>query len=125
MSVVHHESLEFIETPGGSASAAIATPSRGATEVSIIRQRQAPGGFNPVHTHDREEVLVVLAGTIDVTMDGATQALRPGDAIIVPAHTEHQLRNGGDETNEWLLVAPAGYRFFHATGEEASPEWAR
>jgi quercetin dioxygenase-like cupin family protein len=93
--------------------------------VSVIRQRQVPGGFNPSHTHDREEVLVLLTGRLDVSVDGMIHALEAGDAVVIRAGEAHQLRNAGDEPAEWLLVAPAGYRFYHASGEEAAPAWSR
>ncbi|HYH11830.1 MAG TPA: cupin domain-containing protein [Thermomicrobiales bacterium] len=125
MSIIRHDALQYTDTPNGNAAVAVATASRGATEVSVIRQRQRAGGFNPPHTHDREEVLVLLAGSLDVTMGGETHTLGAGDTVVVPARTEHQLRNVGADTAEWLLIAPAGYRFYHASGEEASPEWAR
>lgn len=125
MTTVHGHDLTFIETPGGNAGAAIASPSRGAGEVSVIRQRQQPGGFNPPHSHDREEVMVVLSGSVTIALAEETVALASGDAMIVPAGTSHQVENSGDRPAEWLLVAPAGIRFFHATGDEAHPVWAR
>ncbi len=114
-----------IETPGGNAGSALATPSTGASEVSVIRQRQQPGGANPSHTHDREEVMVVLAGAVTVTVDDAAHRLASGDALFVPARAPHRIENAGPDVAEWLLVAPAGVRFFHANGDEASPPWAR
>lgn len=125
MAVVHDSALQFIETPGGNSGSGVATPSRGAAEVSVIRQRQIPGGANPPHTHDREEVMVLLAGAVTVTVAGAPQPLGPGDALIVPPGTPHAVANTGDRPAEWLLVAPAGVRFFHLSGEEGSPPWAR
>ena len=125
MTVVHGGELRFIETPGGNFGSGVATPSRGAREVSVVRQRQQPGGANPEHIHDREEVVVVLAGSITVTAGEQSHLLGPGDAVIIPPRTSHRLENPGGEPAEWLLVAPAGVRFFHATGEEGTPPWAR
>ena len=125
MIVVHSDELQFIETPGGNSGSGLATPSRGAAEVSIIRQRQQPGGANPAHTHDREEVMVLLVGTVTVNVAGEPHTLGPGDTVIVPPETSHQVQNVGAEAAERLLVAPAGVRFFHATGEEGSPPWSR
>ncbi len=125
MTLNRFDAVNFIETPGGNASAPLATASTGAREVSVIRQRQAPGGNNPPHTHDREEVLVLLAGTLDVTSQGETQTLCAGDSVVIPARTPHQLRNSGDEAAEWLLIAPAGYRFYRESGEDATPAWSR
>ena len=125
MIVVHCDELQFIETPGGNSGSGLATPSRGAAEVSIIWQRQQPGGANPAHTHDREEVMVLLAGTVTVTVAGEPHPLGPGDAVIVPPRMLHQVENTGAEAAEWLLMAPAGVRFIHASGEEGSPSWSR
>ena len=125
MTVVRFDTLDLTDSPNGNASVPIATASRGASEVSVIRQRQQPGGFNPSHTHDREEVLVVLEGSLGVTTEGEMHTLHAGDTIVVPAHTPHQLRNAGDEPAEWLLVAPAGYRFYRESGEDATPAWSR
>ena len=44
MTVIRQADLRYIETPGGNYGAAVATSSKGAIDVSIIRQRQAPGG---------------------------------------------------------------------------------
>lgn len=125
MVVVREDSLSYIETPGGNAGAGLVTAARGASETSLIRQRQAPGGTNPAHYHDREEVMLLLAGRVEVTLAGETLELRQGDTLIVPARMEHRIENASDEPAEWLLFAPAGVRFFHASGEEASPPWAR
>ncbi|CAA9566118.1 MAG: hypothetical protein AVDCRST_MAG73-4190 [uncultured Thermomicrobiales bacterium] len=125
MTVVHGDQLHDIETPGGNAGAGMATPSRGATEVSVIRQRQGPGGINPPHTHDREEVMVLLAGTVTLTVEEEPVALRPGDAAIVPPGTSHKVETTGSEPAQWLIVAPVGVRYFHAGGEEGFPPWSR
>src|SRR5688572_27785880 len=108
MTVIRQAELDLIATPGGNAGAALATASRGAREVSVIKQRQAPGGLNPEHYHDREETLILLTGAIEVGQGERSDRLQPGDAVIVPAHQPHQIRNAGPVDAEWLLVAPAG-----------------
>jgi quercetin dioxygenase-like cupin family protein len=128
IAVIRGAEIPAFETPGGNVGAPLATPSLGATEVSVIRQRQRPGGANPPHAHDREEVMVVLAGAVTVTVPGDPAEpcrLAPGDAIILPAGIPHRVETAGPDWAEWLLVAPAGVRFFHAGGEEGSPPWAK
>ena len=125
MMVIRESDVHFIETPGANATAGVATSSRGAGDVSIIRQRQQPGGGNPAHFHDRQEVMLVVDGSVAVSMDGETVTLNAGDTLIVPARTAHQLANAGATEAEWLLVGPAGIGFFHANGERAEPVWAR
>lgn len=125
MMVIREADLEFIETPGANATVGVATSSRGAEDVSVIRQRQQPGGGNPAHFHDREEVMTVLRGSVSVTLNGEKITLGAGDTLIVPAQTAHQVSNAGDTEAEWLLVAQAGVGFFHASGERTEPAWAR
>ena len=118
------ENLTFIETPGANASAAVATASTGAKDVSVIRQRQQPGGFNPLHTHDVEEVMLLLSGELEVTTGDTTHTLRAGDSLILPPGISHQLANRSDIVAEWLIVALAGVKFFHTNGEQGIPPWS-
>ena len=124
MTVIRQSHLDLIETPGGNVGAAIATASRGAREMSVIKQRQQPGGVNPDHYHDREETLILLTGAIEVSQGERNDVLQPGDTVIVAPGQPHRVRNTGAVAAEWLLVAPAGIRFFHANGEQASPPWS-
>ena len=114
-----------IETPGGNRTSGLATPSVGAAEVSVIHQRMAAGGQNPLHRHDREEVMVLAAGTVTVTCANEPVALAAGDTLIIPANTLHTIANMGGEPAEWLIIAPAGVRFFSEAGEEMHPAWAQ
>lgn len=125
MIVLRKSDLQHIETPGANVSTGIATVSRGAKEVSIIRQRQQPGGGNPPHAHDREEVMLVTEGSVEVRVGEDAMTLQSGDALVIPANTVHRLANTGSDVAEWLLIAPAGVEYFHANGEPADPVWAR
>lgn len=125
MIVIRAQDTQAIETPNGNFGTSLATPRLGARDVTVVRQRQTPGGFNPAHTHDREEVMVLLAGAVTVSAGDARHELFPGDALIVPAGTPHRVDNPGDTDAEWLIVSPVGVRFFRDTGEEAHPAWIR
>src|SRR4051812_4390715 len=52
-----------------------------------------PGQKNPLHAHPNcEELLYLIAGELDHSLDGASYRLRPGDAIRVPAGAKHDAR---------------------------------
>jgi quercetin dioxygenase-like cupin family protein len=108
----------------GNAAGPVATPSTGAADVSVIRQRQAPGGIGPHHHHDREEVILLLAGSIAIYAGLDRAELRAGDAVVLPAGLVHQVETLGAEPAEWLLIAHAGVAFFGADGQRVSPPWA-
>ncbi len=67
----------------------------------------------------------MTAGTVELRVQGDVVTLSPGDTLVVPAQTLHQLANVGEADAEWLLIAPAGIGFFHENSEQADPVWAR
>ena len=122
--LIRNSSIPASGSPGMFAGS-LATPRLGATEVSVIRQRQEPGATNPFHYHNREEVMVQFAGTVTVLVGDERVEVAPGDTLIVPAQTLHQIENTGQDEAEWLLIAPKGIQFFRPNGEEVVPEWAQ
>jgi len=114
-----------IESPNGNFGTALATPSLGAQEVSVVRQRQVPGGFNPAHTQSREEVMVLLSGQVSVSGGEQPTELRAGDSLIVPANTLHRIDNTGPVDAEWLIISVAGVQFFREDGAQARPGWLK
>ncbi len=123
MLIVHEEDIALIETPHGNAVNGVVTSRQGASEVRVIRHREEAGGFNPPHTHDREEVMLMRAGAVTVTVGNESAALRAGDLLIVPPNVVHHIENTGSQTGEWLLISPTGTRFFRPDGEEVIPSW--
>jgi quercetin dioxygenase-like cupin family protein len=103
----------------------LATPSRGAAEVAVWRGITEPGATTPPHTHDHEEVLVVLAGSGSASMDGEQVEVSPGDVLIVPPNKVHQLLGPADgEPLDAIAVMPIGTRTFLPDGEELQAPWA-
>jgi quercetin dioxygenase-like cupin family protein len=57
-----------------------------------------PGQKNPLHAHPNcEEVLYLISGELDHSLDGAVYRLGPGDAIRVPAGAKHDAKSVGSE----------------------------
>jgi len=50
------------------------------------------GGSSPEHFHEQEEVWEVLAGELEVTIDGVTRAAVPGVVAIVPPNVTHSVK---------------------------------
>jgi quercetin dioxygenase-like cupin family protein len=54
------------------------------------------GQKNPLHAHPNcEEVLYLISGELEHSLDGALYRLKPGDAIRVPAGAKHDARSLG------------------------------
>ncbi|WP_119072456.1 cupin domain-containing protein [Aggregatilinea lenta] len=78
----------------------------GETEAYSLAQIVLPPGkaslkhFHPV----AEESYYILSGTGQITVDGQTATLRPGDAIAILPQQVHQIFSADDENLVFLAV---------------------
>lgn len=115
-----------LEGAGGNRYAGLARPATGARELVVARALKEPGAASVAHSHDREEVVVVLAGEAIARVGDEEHRLGPGDTLIVPPGVVHQVSNPGPATLECVLAKPAGIGFFAPDGEPmATPSWMR
>ena len=75
------------------------------------------------HTLDRDEVFMVLAGTVQITPDG--DKVGPGDAVVVPAGEPISLTNLGEGKAELHVAITAGFTGTMADGTTVQPPWAQ
>jgi quercetin dioxygenase-like cupin family protein len=65
-------------------------------EVVQVRVELAPGVAFPKHTHPGEEIIYVLEGTWEYTVEGKPPVtLKAGDVLFIPAGTIHAAKNVG------------------------------
>lgn len=57
-----------------------------------------PGGTSPVDTHQVQEIWMVAAGRGELSYDGRSFRVEPGDVVHFEAMKPHQLHNDGDAT---------------------------
>ena len=77
---------------GGNLYQPIATPSRGSSDLVLVRAHKEHGASSVAHRHDREEVIWVLAGRAWAQIERRTVEMGPGDALIVAAGDLHRSR---------------------------------
>ena len=66
------------------------------TEVVQVIVELDPGVTSPRHTHPGEEIIYVLEGMWEYTLDGKPPVtLKAGDVLFIPAGTIHSARNVG------------------------------
>lgn len=66
-----------------------------------------PGKKNPRHYHpNSDEVLYLLEGELDHSLDGAVHHLRPGMMIHIPRGVEHDAVNGFDQVARMVVAYP-------------------
>lgn len=68
-------------------------------EAVQVRVDIAPGKAFGRHTHPGEEIIYVLAGTLEYDVDGRPPAtLKAGDVLFIPAGAIHAAKNVGTVT---------------------------
>jgi quercetin dioxygenase-like cupin family protein len=102
----------------------LATPSLGASEVSVWRVELAPGSAGVTHQLTRGEVFVVLSGRAAVQLGDAETEAGVGDTIVVPPDTDFALGAAGPEPLVALCVLPPGGKARVGTGDPFTPPWA-
>jgi quercetin dioxygenase-like cupin family protein len=71
----------------------------GGERVLLCRVSYAPGTFVARHVHEAsEQLMVVTAGSVEVTIGAETRKLGPGDACVVNRGVEHELRSAAGAT---------------------------
>ena len=102
----------------------LATPTRGSRETSVWRVQLTPSLTTAPHSLTREEIFVVLSGSVRVVLAGESEVARAGDAIVVPAETEVVLACEGDSA-EVLCCLPVGGQARLEGGPLFTPPWAQ
>jgi quercetin dioxygenase-like cupin family protein len=85
------ESFEFVD--------GVRIHAIGGEQVLLCRVQYEPGKQVPWHTHeDTEQVMFVLDGEVEMTIEEETQTLRAGDVAVVNRGLHHKLYSEGGVT---------------------------
>ena len=126
----------------GSRFASYAAPARGSAELCAWRLEVPAGSTGVPHAVSREEVLLVLDGTLRVTLgagtgpgEGGPETGRPaeagpaeagpGDVVLVPAGSRLALDNPGPAPAIAWVTTSGCLEARLADGTAVSPPWVR
>jgi mannose-6-phosphate isomerase-like protein (cupin superfamily) len=77
---------------------------------SLAEARLAPGRATTPHHHKvTEEIYYILSGSAEMTLEGESRPVGPGDAIAIPPGARHTIRNTGPEELVFLCTCAPGY----------------
>lgn len=105
MAVFLHDSLPIHTVPRIQTRVLVGDGS-GAEATTIWEQWIEPGGYIPLHYHEMEEVLVLLAGSVELTSGDQNQTVSAPATILVPARQLHGLKPTGTEPVHLLAMFP-------------------
>ncbi|MFT4635319.1 MAG: transcriptional regulator with XRE-family HTH domain [Chitinophagales bacterium] len=74
--------------------------------IQLMRECYQPGAGTGKHkiTHEGEECGLILKGRLEVTVNGETMTLRPGDAYYFNSMQPHSFINSGNESCELVTA---------------------
>lgn len=112
-------SLPRVARGNGIVNHLIASKQLGARAIHTGISELPVGVPAPRHSHNAEEQVTVLEGTVKITLGEREQICRRFDSTFIAADVEHELVNVGEGTAFVLVVygAPDVNRTFAATGE--------
>ena len=129
---VLHAADAVVHQLHGSVFTSFASPARGSRELCAWRLEVPPGSRGVPHTISKEEILLVLSGTLRVTLDGAPASAdaqpadaRPGDAVLVPAGAQLQVDNPGPAPAVAWVTTSVGLEATMAGGAAIRPPWTQ
>lgn len=77
--------------------------------IAVQTWQLPPGGTEGRHVHTEEdqpldEMYLIVDGTARMTVDDVPHDLGPGDTVLAPTGTEHDLVNTGDATLRVIVI---------------------
>jgi quercetin dioxygenase-like cupin family protein len=116
------DSLPAVPRGNGIVNYLIATKKVGARAIHTGISELPVGVTAPRHSHNAEEQVTVLEGTVKIALDGQEKVCGRFDSTFISAGVEHEIVNVGDDTAYVLVVygSPDVNRTFAATGQTVS-----
>jgi quercetin dioxygenase-like cupin family protein len=70
----------------------------GAENSAVVYFEIEPGQYLGTHSDSAEEIVLILAGTVEASLGEESGLLSAGQAALIPAMVPHGIRNVGAET---------------------------
>ena len=96
MQTVDLNEIQTIENWEGMRAAFPTSSDTGSAATATVYMTFEPGAELPEHRDSAEELLVVLEGAVEASIDGEHGTLSEGQLAVVPAMAPHGFRNAGD-----------------------------
>ena len=124
MPIVHKDSCTTYEVHG-SRFLAYASPTAGTSQELAAWRVEVPARSPGVpHRPSRDEVLLVLTGSMTVHLDDAVRDVGAGDVVCVPANAVFRVDGGPEGATAWVTTTP-GLEVSLPDGSRMSPPWAQ
>ncbi|MGL4811038.1 MAG: cupin domain-containing protein [Beijerinckiaceae bacterium] len=121
--ILRPASIKAHERGGGARTIPLVTSQTGSRSLLNGITEFGPGASIPLHTHNCEESVMVLAGEAIAEIDGVQHRMGPTDTTWVPADVPHRFINASDSAPMrifWTYASIDATRTIVATGDTRS-----
>ena len=109
MPVIDHSTQPMPEPVDKRSVRALVSEAHGTQSLSISELVVRPGSVGRLHTHDSDEAIMVMEGSIQMIVGEEMRTVRSGYSMVAPPGTPHKLVN-----NTWV---PARMLVTHPTND--------
>ena len=99
----------------------ITRPGDGTTSSALSFAVAAPGTGAPLHTHEADELIVVLKGTLEARLGDEVREVGPDHTLVIPPNVPHGFTIVGPGDAQILAFFPIADPFDHTTYLEGEP----
>ena len=82
---------------------------------TLSRSSVAVGGGAPLHYHESDELIVILEGTLEVTLGDEVRLVGPNHTIAIPPHVPHGFTSVGPGEARLIVFFPVVDPFLDTT----------
>ena len=105
MPIVDHNRVPEVPWRPGCRKWYLAGSEQGVTSTLSMDSIE-PGNGAPVHTHTIDEFIVILDGSLEVMVDGASYVVGKNHTLVIPPGTEHGFKAAGSDAAQLLVFFP-------------------
>ena len=108
MPIVRRNEIDIAEgTVPGISSVLLVGEERGSETLRVGELTIQPRTRLAKHIHtNTEEAMLVIEGSLDVTLSGERSTIGPGDVVVAPSGAEHGFTNRSDAKARLLFIFP-------------------
>jgi len=74
--------------------------------TSLSLNTAEPGTGAPLHTHEIDELIMIMEGTLEVRINGETHTVEQDHTVVIPPGAEHAFKVVGEKTARLIVVFP-------------------
>lgn len=73
---------------------------------SLSLNTAEPGTGAPLHTHEIDELIMIMEGTLEVDINGQTITVEKDHTVVIPPRSEHGFKVVGEQTAKLIVFFP-------------------